>query len=169
MTTLGHAKKILILGPPCSGKSYLARELSKLRNIPHQSLDPLYWQKEWEPIPHEDFKNLCHDLASKDSWIIDGNFGTTFEERWSKADFVIYLQPNHWLCQWRQFLRALFNRKDDSRPQGMRERYGMRLFWFTKKFEGAHGKLITSYMKEKYPQLPVLKVKGAEDILKQIN
>lgn len=166
---LETSQKILILGPPGAGKSYLARKLSQKLNIPLVNLDLLYWKENWKPTPVSEFKKICSDLSEKEHWIMDGNFGTTFDERWSQADYVIYLQPNYLLCLWRQFTRALFNKKDESRPFGMRERFNLDLFWFTKKFENAHGKLIMTYMREKFPQLPVLKVRAAEEVLEKIS
>ncbi|MCR9206088.1 MAG: hypothetical protein NXH75_16005, partial [Halobacteriovoraceae bacterium] len=73
------------------------------------------------------------------------------------------------ICLWRQIKRAVFNKKDNSRPIGMSERFNLNLFWFTKKFEKAHGKLIMTYMKEKFPQLPVFKVRAAEEVLEILN
>lgn len=167
--SIQNAQRILVLGPPGAGKSYLSKKLSEKLDLPFMALDLLYWKKDWQPTPVPEFKKVCSELSKKEKWVMDGNFGTTFDERWSEADLVIYLQPHLWICLWRQIVRAVLNKKDNSRPKGMRERFNLDLFWFTKKFEKAHGKLIMTYMKEKFPQLPVLKVRAAEEILEILN
>lgn len=84
-------KKIIIIGCGGSGKSTLARNLGENLNIPVIHLDQLYWRKGWTPISNEDFDSLLNKELLKDSWIIDGNFSRTLENRLKYCDTVIYL------------------------------------------------------------------------------
>lgn len=155
---LKTSKRILILGAPGSGKSYWGEKLCHELKLPLISLDEFYWGPNWTPSSSEEFSKKCTQLASQAEWIMEGNFGSTFECRWSHADLVIYLDPSPWLSYWRQVLRALGLAARIQRPKGCREWRGFKtleqLFWLTYKFRKAHGVLISVHMREKYPEVP---------------
>jgi len=88
--------KIRIVGPVGSGKTTLARNLSRQNRIPMYSLDEVVWTRS----SGEDIRNSIEDRDSKlqeilkqSSWIIEGaHLGwsmKTFEE----ADRIIFLNP----------------------------------------------------------------------------
>ena len=155
---LKSSKRILILGAPGSGKSYWGEWLHRKLGHSLISLDHYYWKPNWQPADLESFANVCSELAQGDCWIMEGNFGSTFEGRWARADLVIYLDPSPWLSFWRQVLRAIGMGKRVQRPKECPEWRGFKalgqLFWLTYKFRGAHGVLISKHMREKFPEVP---------------
>ncbi len=163
---MNHFKRILVLGAPGSGKSALSLELAEKFNLELIVLDHYYWSKDWSPLPLLEFRKICAQLAQKGQWVMDGNFGSTLNERLPHADLVIFLTPSPWISCWRQFLRSLGIGRKISRPQNCPERFNRDLFWLTYKFNGAHGKLLESKIKEEYPNTPLIKIKKGSALFK---
>ncbi|MCF8060147.1 MAG: hypothetical protein K9K67_12680 [Bacteriovoracaceae bacterium] len=159
-----NSKRILILGAPGSGKSTLARYLGEKLKRPIISLDQYFWQPNWEPVAHEDFRSICQELVRGDEWIMEGNFGMTFDIRWPSADLVIFLDPSPWLCFFRQVKSFLFPGKAPFRPPHCKERVNSQLFWLTMKFRESHGVLIQEHMREKFPDKNFLKIGSLEEL-----
>lgn len=91
-------KKILIIGCGGAGKSTLARLMGEKFNLPITHLDKLHWLPGWNERPEEEFINLVENVLAEDSWIIDGNYGGTFEIRLKFADFCIFLDYPTEVC-----------------------------------------------------------------------
>jgi len=67
-----NLKKITILGPPGSGKSYLAKELGKKLSIPIVHFDMHLWKPDWVKADSTEFRtNVMRAMGEK--WITDGN------------------------------------------------------------------------------------------------
>ena len=86
--TLSHSK-ILIVGTSGSGKSHVANRLSDKSFIPFYATDGLYWTENWELMSDEDV--LSRISFEDKAWIIDGNFDRHWQEVWSRADLVVWL------------------------------------------------------------------------------
>ena len=84
-------KYISIVGSTCSGKTTLAKHLSKILNIPHIELDAIYWGPNWKPKPFPEFREIVKEISVADSWIIEGNYITVQDIVFSKAELVIWL------------------------------------------------------------------------------
>jgi adenylate kinase family enzyme len=160
---------VLILGAPGSGKSYWAHEINQKLGLPLISLDKVYWQENWRPSASNDFVKACKELAEQDSWVMDGNFGSTFTDRWSRADMVVYLDPHPLVSYLRILGRSLGLKKKIARPEGCSEWRGLRvlhqLFWLVFKFRKAHGILISQHMRAKYPEVAFYRTSSLGDNL----
>ena len=66
--------KIIIIGCPGSGKSYLTNILSKKYNIPKFHLDFYYWKENWEHLSKIEFDNLLDEIIENDEDINFANF-----------------------------------------------------------------------------------------------
>jgi adenylate kinase family enzyme len=94
-------QRIIVMGPPGSGKSALARELGWRYNLPVFHLDQAYWQPGWIETPPEVFRDEVERIASLPTWVIDGNYVDTIGPRFRAADTVVYLDVPTWLCMLR--------------------------------------------------------------------
>ena len=100
MKGLAGAKRVAIVGSGGAGKSVLARRLGDLTGLPVYHLDALNWKPGWVETPKEEWRALVAELATRERWIIDGNYGGTMEARIAAADTVIFLDFSRWRCLW---------------------------------------------------------------------
>lgn len=110
-----NMKKIAIIGCGGSGKSTLARQLSERLELEVIHLDQLFWSAGWVMADKEEQKIIHEQLNHKSSWIIDGNYSSTWDQRLDAADTVIFLDFSRYLCIYRIFKRFLKHRKQ-TRP-----------------------------------------------------
>src|SRR5688572_6356798 len=108
-------KRVLVIGPGGAGKSTLARQLGQLLNIEVKHLDKFFWKPGWTETSKEEWLKKVTELASGDSWIMDGNFGGTLELRVKYCDTIIFLDMPRLLCLWRITKRCVLHR-NRSRP-----------------------------------------------------
>lgn len=98
-------EKIVIVGSCGSGKTTLSDLLSEISGIEVIHLDRIYWQADWISISEDAFRNEQIKLLRKARWIVDGNYASSFELRLTKADTVIFLDYNRYICIWRVLKR----------------------------------------------------------------
>ena len=84
-------KKVIIIGCCGSGKSTFARQLHACTGIPLFHLDQLNWNADKTTVEKEVFLKRVQDVIQKDSWIIDGNYGSSMEMRMQACDTVFFL------------------------------------------------------------------------------
>ena len=93
--------KIHIIGGPGSGKTWIARQLSGVYNIPAFDLDDIFWEKN---APHYGIKSPpekrdseLKEILSKRSWIIEGVYYSWLTDSFHLADLIIILKTSIWL------------------------------------------------------------------------
>ncbi|MBC8385025.1 MAG: adenylate kinase [Candidatus Cloacimonetes bacterium] len=84
-------KKIVIVGSTCSGKTTLAKHLSRILKIPHIELDAIYWGPNWTAKPFPEFRKIVEKISTENSWIIEGNYMSVQNIVFSEAELVIWL------------------------------------------------------------------------------
>ena len=84
-------KKVIVIGCCGSGKSTFARHLHACTEIPLYHLDQLYWNADKTTVEKTVFLERVRDVIQKDSWIIDGNYGSSMEMRMQACDTVFFL------------------------------------------------------------------------------
>jgi len=88
-------KRITIIGNAGAGKSTLAVKLGKRLSLPVYHLDKLLWKDGWVRTPEEEFVEKHQELLDKEEWIIDGvAYKSTFDERFTRAEAIIYLDES---------------------------------------------------------------------------
>lgn len=84
-------KKILIIGCPGSGKSYLGKRLADKTKIPCFHIDNLYWNNDKTHVERDELIKKYQDIFCLDEFILEGNYQGTLEYRVKYADTIIYL------------------------------------------------------------------------------
>lgn len=104
--------KIYIIGSVASGKTTMAKKLSKLLNIPWHELDNVFHMR----LPSGHVKRTTEDttlefnkIINSEKWIIEGVIRECFNEGFDKADAIILLNTppskrkyriaKRWICQ----------------------------------------------------------------------
>ena len=100
-------KRIALIGSGGAGKSTAARRLGELLGIEVVHLDQMYWKPGWVKTPEEEWIPLVQRLLQGESWIMDGNFGSTMNIRLQAADTIVLLDLPRAVCTWRVLKRVL--------------------------------------------------------------
>ena len=95
---LKHMKKVILIGSPGSGKSYLTKFLKDRTTLPVYHLDKLYWYGSWNHISREELIKKQDEIMENEEWLIDGHFQLTLENRIKNADTIIHFNLNGKTC-----------------------------------------------------------------------
>lgn len=104
-------QKIMVIGCPGSGKSTFSRALHEIMGLPLYHLDMLNWNADRTTVEKEVFRNRLAEVIAKDSWIIDGNYGSTLELRMQACDTVVFLDYPLDVC-----MNGIMERRGKERP-----------------------------------------------------
>ena len=145
-------ERVLIVGSPGSGKSFLARRLAAATGLPAVHLDRHYWAPGWiEPSP-EDWHTRLASLVDRPRWIIDGNYPATLGLRLARADTAIFLDVPRSVCLTRvlrRTLRGLGRERGDDIAPGCPERIDLpflRYVWhFSRDHRGRVARALESF------------------------
>jgi adenylate kinase family enzyme len=134
-------RRVLIIGPCGSGKSTLARELAPLMRLPLIHMDQLGWQAGWVETEKAEFHARLAEVVAQDTWLIEGNYGSTLTPRLARADTVIYLDFPIRLCLWRLAKRIVTHRgrSRPDMPEGCPERFDAAFFWYVMTWNAGPG------------------------------
>ncbi len=102
--------RIAIIGNVASGKSTLARQISKDKNIPITIVDALQLLPNLTIRPYKQTIEILSEIQQQESWIIDG-YGPLdiLEQRFKLADQIIFCDPPVYKNYYRLFKRQLKN------------------------------------------------------------
>ena len=104
-----NVQKILVLGGPGSGKSVLSDNLGKQMNIPVFHLDDLHVECNVPANGKVERNNKILSILKQKSWIMDGNYRSTLQERIEKSDIIIFLDYPTYKLIWGVLSRAFKN------------------------------------------------------------
>lgn len=105
----------MIIGSGGAGKSTLAMKMEEITRLPLTHLDKVFWQSNWQEPDKKWWSKKVEELAEKESWILDGNYGGTMDIRLERADTVIFMDYPSWLKVWR-VLKRFWMHRNKNRP-----------------------------------------------------
>jgi len=100
-------RRVLVIGSGGAGKSTLAARIAARAGLPLVHLDALYWHRGWVETPKAEWARVVGELAARDAWVMDGNYGGTLPDRLQACDTVIFLDLPRVVCAWRVTRRWL--------------------------------------------------------------
>jgi adenylate kinase family enzyme len=83
--------RFVIVGSTGSGKTTLARELSRIIGAPHIELDALNWSPGWTAAPTDVFRTKVAEAVSAERWVVEGNYHVVRDLVWPRADCIAWL------------------------------------------------------------------------------
>ena len=125
-------KRVLVIGCSGSGKSTFSRKLGAITDLPVVHLDQHFHGPNWEEMETERWEGVVQDIISKESWIIDGNYGGTLDMRSERADTIIFLDYPTVACLWRITKRTFkyFGKVRPDAATGCKERFDLDFFHY---------------------------------------
>ena len=160
-------EKISIIGCPGSGKSYLAKALKEILNIKTYYLDILYWRENWDHVPKEELKEtILNIMLTNDSFIMDGNYINSMEDRFIHSDTIIFLDMPLRVCL--KGVRERRNIKREDFPEFLFEEEDLEFTTYIKNFKRDQRKTILKLIK-KYRDKNIIIFKRRKDVDKFIS
>lgn len=103
--------KILLIGIPGAGKSTFSKKLADTTHLPLLHLDKLWHTTDYSEAAKCQFRVQQQDfMATHESWIIDGNYNSSWDIRLAEADIILWLKIHRTRCIYRVISRSLQNR-----------------------------------------------------------
>ena len=100
-------RRVIVVGPSCSGKSTLGAQLGERLGVPFVELDAIFWKPGWRQPEDLEFREKLLEAHAGEGWVSAGNYlRHTREITWPMADAVIWLDFPLWLTSWRVLTRS---------------------------------------------------------------
>jgi adenylate kinase family enzyme len=109
-------RRVVVLGCAGSGKTTVAAELARRTGLPLVPLDEHYWQPGWTKPPDDAWRATQRRLVAEPSWVLDGNYASSFDERLPYADTVVVLETPRRRCLVNVLVRARRRRGTEVAP-----------------------------------------------------
>lgn len=161
-------KKILLIGSGGAGKSTFSRRLGKITGIEVIHLDKLYWQADWVEPPKDEWQKTLEIQLKKESWIMDGNFGSTLDVRLRVCDTAILLDLPRLVCLFRVLRRRLkyrgTNRPDMS--EGCNEKIDLEFLQWIWNYPKADKPAVEAKLKLFEGEKTIIRLKSKKEVEK---
>ena len=90
----------MLIGISGTGKTTLARCISRLSAIPLHHMDRLIWADNWARCSLDAIDSELQAILRTDAWIVEGWIDSYSQKILEAADLVIYLDYSGWLALW---------------------------------------------------------------------
>lgn len=152
--------KMLVLGSPGAGKSFLSSQLAARFGYPIVHMDMLYWRENWQHLTDMELRSELAKVMAGESWIIDGNYATTLEYRIQNANVIFFLDYPPEICLEGERLRRGKPREDF--PGFLKEGEDPEFLRFIARFPQENRPLILG-MADKYLHTPFIRFSSREE------
>lgn len=107
-------RRVIVIGPPGSGKSTFAKKLHDKTGLPLYYLDQLWFKPDKTHIDPDAFQQRLFGIMNQGSWIIEGNYPPTLEARIMASDTVVLMDIPPNICA--DGIRQRHGRVQESKP-----------------------------------------------------
>ena len=91
-------RRVLVVGPPGVGKTWVSQRLATAYALPHVELDAFKLMPHRRLASAQDFKTSIEAVLERNLWLLDGNWSDDdiAKHAWCSADLVVWLDyPRH--------------------------------------------------------------------------
>ncbi len=158
-------KRIAIVGCPGSGKTTVAFQMKAITGLPIEHLDYYYHQLKYGYYDDKEvWIKKAEVIIKKPKWIMDGNYSSTFEQRFKRADLIIFFDYPRWLTMYRVIKRRwqFNNKKRLEMPDDWVEKVDWEFLKYVWRFKGKSHSKITAAL-EKFSDTPVVVLKNPSE------
>ncbi len=143
-------RRVLVIGIPGAGKSTFSRALAERTGLPLIHLDREFWQPGWTMTPLPEWRGKVAELAARDCWIMDGNYGGSLPLRLPRADAVFWFDYPTLRCLRRVLWRfaTARGRVRDDMANGCAERLDLEFLRYVRTFNAKSRPRILSALAE---------------------
>ena len=101
--------RVVVVGPPGSGKTTVAAMLARRLGLSHVELDSLWWEPNWTEAGPELFQSRLRAVIAAESWVLDGNYFSVGARDvvWPRADTIVWLDHARWVTVPRVLRRTI--------------------------------------------------------------
>lgn len=138
-------RKVLVVGCPGAGKSTFSKKLADITGLPIIHLDYYYHDKNFDYYVNKPaWFAKVHDLMEADEWIMDGNYSSTFPERFAAADTIFFFDFPLYLRMYGIFKRRwqMRNKKRYDMPDNWKEKMDWEFIRFVWHFNSYRPRII---------------------------
>ena len=160
-------KRVAVIGAPGSGKSTFARRLGEVTGLPVIHMDYYHLDSNYDyPHDHEAWNELVRKLIARDEWITEGNYGATYDERFNRADTIIFLDYPR-----RTYLNSIakrrikhHNKRRPEMPEDWKEKTDWKFMQYVLKFQNVSvPKIKVALSKQKAGKVLIFKSRKEAD------
>jgi len=151
-------QRIAIVGPPGSGKTTLARQVSERTGIEVVHLDRSFFGPGWRETPDTEWRAAHQRLLANEAWIMDGTYADTIDDRLAVADTVITLEFTRWRCLVRVLRRILRHYGQDVQAPGCPEKLSLEFLRYVWRFPTDHQPEIDAAIERHHSNLTVVRL-----------
>ena len=90
-------QRFAVIGTAGAGKTTLAQILAKRLELTFIELDALYWGPNWTPPDVMEFRARVETATDSARWVAAGNYHTSRDIVWGRAEALIWLDFGFWL------------------------------------------------------------------------
>ncbi|MHB8270209.1 P-loop NTPase family protein [Bradyrhizobium sp.] len=90
--------RIVVIGNAAGGKSTLARQLARRRELPLIEVDRLLWQPGWQLTPPADYARRHAEIVAREGWVIEGlGRQDSIAERLARSTEIVLIDMPLWI------------------------------------------------------------------------
>jgi len=155
-------KRVMVMGSSGSGKSTMAKRLGELTGLPVVHMDTIWWKPGWVSRPRDEVYAMHATAIAEPEWVFDGNYSSTHEERLARADTVIFLDFNRFVCLFRVIKRWLkhYGKQRPDITEGCPEKIDLPFLWFVFTHFPRKRKQLLSWLANIQPPKQAFHLKG---------
>lgn len=134
-------KRVAIIGCPGVGKTTFAIKLAAKTKLPLIHLDYYYHQNEHDYYHDKQaWIKRVELLIAQDKWIMDGNYSSTFEQRFKRADTIIFIDFPRRMALWGVVKRRIHyrNKQRQEMPSDWKEKANLEFLTYVWNFKRKH-------------------------------